>query len=272
VYDENIKNILTVDVEEWFHTVLFKHQFAGGNYSTNLIQNINDILGLLEEKNTRATFFIVGSIADKYPDIIREIARKGHEISSHGYSHSLVYKMSKEQFAADTDKSLCALAKVSNVPVLGYRACTWSITDKMHWAIDLLRSLGFRYDSSIYPLSINPFSSFCPDDRPHVVCGEFIEFPPSTFGFLGCRLPFSGGTFLRFLSYGFIKDKINKINKKGNPAMVYVHSWEFDDEVPQVKNLPAWMKYIQYKNILSVREKLCRLLEDFDFAPIRDFL
>jgi polysaccharide deacetylase family protein (PEP-CTERM system associated) len=267
-----VLNALSIDVEEWYQTVLFNRNYTGDSEMTNLPENIADILDLLDRHNVKATFFVVASVAEKYPDMIRTISGKGHEICSHGYSHKLVYKDSKQYFIKDVGYSLEVLSKLADKQILGYRAPTWSITKKMDWAIDSLCSLGLKYDSSIYPIGINLFDLQENYRRfPYEIKEDFIEFPPSTFKFLGYNFPFSGGIFLRFFPLDFIKKQIHDINKDKHPAVVYLHPWEFDHNYPKVALL-SWKHMIQYGNLESVKIKLESLLETFRFCPMRECL
>lgn len=266
--DQHVLNAISIDVEEWHQTALLNRE-GHNSIITDLPKNIYEILSLLDEYHTKATFFVVGSVAKKYPDVIKTISEKGHEIGSHGYLHRLVYKISKQEFIEDVSHSLNVLRKTTHTEIIGYRAPTWSITKNTHWAIDVLKSLGLRYDSSIYPMSINLFN--CRDFKkfPYEIIKDFIEFPPSIFQFLGFNFPFVGGTFLRFFSFNFIKNKIIEINRKGYPAMVYFHSWEFDDGAPNM-DVPKWKNLVQYGNLKSMKVKLRLLLRNFKFCSIKE--
>lgn len=269
--NQQVLNAITIDVEEWYQTILFNRERDNNIGITDLLKNMCEILSLLDRYNTKATFFIVGTVAEKYPDIVKMIAEKGHEIASHGYLHRLVYRMSKQDFIKDVGLSIDILRRDAQVEILGYRAPTWSIMKYTHWAIDVLKSLGLRYDSSIYPASTHLFN--CKDLKkfPYEIRNDFIEFPPSTFQFLGYNFPFAGGTFLRFFSFNFIKNRIMEINRKEYSAMVYFHSWEFSDEGLRL-NIPKWKYFIQYGNLRSVKVKLKLLLENFKFSSIREVL
>lgn len=264
-----MQNYLTIDVEEWYQTVLFgKDQ----NQASSLPQDLDNILLMLDEHNIRATFFIVGSVAQKYPASIRAIAKQGHEIASHGFLHKLVYRMSKDEFANDINKSIGTLEEITNIKVSGYRACTWSITEKMLWAIDILEAAGLRYDSSIYPVSLNPLKNKYFKNIPYKIKNNFLEFSPSVFNFLGWNIPFAGGTFLRFFSSSFMLSKIIQLNKAGYPAMLYFHSWEFDNQVALASDMPAWKRFIQYKNVGTVKHKIETMANNLKLGPISNSL
>lgn len=267
-----VRNALTIDVEEWYQTVLFKDSIRGKNVSTNLTHNIGRILSILEEYDTKATFFIVADVADKNPSFVKSILNSGHEIASHGYKHKLVYKYTHDEFRGDVERSFDILSNLSGTAILGYRACTWSTTNKMTWALDILKETGFRYDASIYPIALNPLTVRELRRYPHILSNGLIEFPPSVFTFWGYNFPFAGGTFLRFFPKEFIKHKINQINSLNKPAIVYLHSWEFDVYPEHLRQISFWKKFIQYANLDSVEQKLRFLLESFKFTTISEIL
>lgn len=267
----NIVNALTIDVEEWYQTILFLDTLHNKGQRTDLPENIYAILKMLDEHSVKATFFILGTVAKKYPDLIKHIAENGHEISSHGYKHKLVYKMTEQEFTEDTISSLEILKKCSGTHILGYRASTWSITPNMLWAIKKLRSLGLRYDSSIYPTSMNLFKCRKLRRSPYEILENFTEFPPSSFQFLDYNFPFAGGTFLRYFSQEFIDNKIAEINNVGSPSIIYFHSWEFDCDLP-LNKMSKWKKLIQYGNIHSVKPKIELLLQKYKFSSVKDVL
>lgn len=262
-------NALTIDVEEWYQTVFFNKAGYKNDMVTDLAKNIDEILELLEEYNIKATFFIVGLVAEKYPDLVKRIKNGGHEIGSHGYSHNLIYELSKEQFAEEAKKSTDIIEGIIKDKIIGYRASTWSITSRMTWAIDVLESLGFKYDSSIYPKSFNFNNSY--KRFPFEIKKGFIEFPPSTSRFLMLNLPFAGGIFMRFNRPGYIYNGISKVNKMGFPALIYFHSWEFSND-KSLSGIPTRKRFIQYGNIGSIKKKLNFLFKNFKFCPIRDLL
>jgi len=260
-------NYLTIDVEEWYQTVLLSGESKAFE-NTSLVENIESILFLLDKYNTKATFFIVGNLAEKYPETIRQIAKKGHEIASHGYSHRLVYKMSPEEFKNDVEKSLRILRKITNRDVDGFRASTWSINRNSPWAFDILESLGLKYDSSVYPFSLNLFNCLKLKTAPHEVGKNLYEFPPAVFNFMGWNFPFAGGTFMRLCPAQFIVQKVRQINASGNPAVIYFHSWEMNNKNFREPWVPKWKYFLQYANAGSVKYKIELLLRHFKFMPI----
>ncbi len=268
--DQQITNILSIDIEEWYQTIFFNNGM--NNYAiTDLPGDVEIILLLLEKYNTKATFFVLGSVAEKYPRLVKRIEQKSHEIASHGYLHRSVNKMSKQEFVADVKHSLAILRSLADAEILGYRAPNWSIDKNTYWALEELRSFGLRYDSSMYPIRIDILKVRNKERFPYKIADDFIEFPPSRFRFLGCDLPFSGGFFLRIFSLNFISRKIMEINQKGLPAMVSLHSWEFAKSVPIVK-IGRWKYKFQCINTNSLVHKLETLLKNFKFSAIREVL
>jgi polysaccharide deacetylase family protein (PEP-CTERM system associated) len=266
----SVLNALTFDVEEWFHTILFKNGTRAGGVSS-LPENISDILGILDRHSTKATFFILGAVAEAYPETVRLIHSKGHEIASHGYLHKLVYRLTRNEFEEDVGRSLDVLGRFTGQEISGYRAPTWSILKDTDWAIDVLKKSGLRYDSSIYPSSINLFECNKLKIMPYEITRGFVEFPPPIFKFLGYNLPFAGGVFLRLFSERLIVNKIRQLNHTGVPVLTYFHSWEFDRDLPRM-DIPAWKHFIQCSNLSSVRIKLELLLREFRFGTVKDVL
>ncbi|MCD4779807.1 MAG: polysaccharide deacetylase family protein [Candidatus Omnitrophica bacterium] len=266
-----ITNVLTVDVEEWYQTFLFYNTVYNDQHFSSLPRYMNEILDLFEEYQAQATFFVLGSVAEKYPELIRDMVRRGHEVASHGYSHQLVNRMTQQEFIHDVSVSLDILKSITGCDILGYRASTWSITKNITRAMQTLRSLGLKYDSSLYPVSRNIFRCSQQQCCPYEIIKGFIEFSPSTFRFLGCNCPFAGGTFLRFLPISFIRNRIRSINKIGQTAMIYFHPWEFYAVIPEAR-VPLWKNVIQWGNLPSVRRKLRCLLQEFKFSCVRDVI
>lgn len=264
-------NALAIYVEEWYHRndigvpTNIKSQYKG-----KVVEDVDKILSLLVEINVKATFFILGSIAEEYPQMIEKIHRSGHEIASHGYNHDLVYAKTRDEFRTDLKKSICLLQSIIDNKVLGYSAPSWSITNKSLWAIDILKEEDLLYDSSIFP--INTFLYGIPDFS-RFPCkigsnGNLIEFPPSTIRFLGRNIPFSGGIFFRLLPYWIIKRCLKQINKKEKkPVFIYLHSWELNHNQPKLE-LPIKKRIIPYANLDCTEEKLHNLLNDFKFVSI----
>ncbi|MFH0754509.1 MAG: polysaccharide deacetylase family protein [Candidatus Omnitrophota bacterium] len=262
-------NALTIDVEEWYQTVYFNKSGYDRKTATDLPQNVQEILWLLREKNLKATFFIVGLVAEKYPWLVKEIHQQGHEIGSHGYSHRLVFDLGPALFEQETRKSKDILEGIIQDKVIGYRASTWSITRRMPWAIDVLGSLGFKYDSSMYPAFVD--GGHGQGRFPFEIRKAFVEFPPSTWRVGVLNVPFCGGLFMRFFPEGWLDRGISGINEMGFPALVYFHSWEFSDG-SLLSGIPLWKRVAQYENVASMKRKLGVLFKGHEFCSIKTLL
>lgn len=265
-----IDNAISIDVEDWY--------YPDFSVSESHISKVSDkiliILDILGQHNIKATFFIVGMVAEKLPQIIKRISAAGHEIGTHGYMHKLVYNLKPEEFKDDLKKSVSILEDLSGEKVLGYRAPYASITKKSLWAFDIMYELGLKYDSSILP-SKN-FICGIPDCswKLHWARnrkGEIVEFPFSIFNLFGKNIPIGGGFYLRLLPYTLTKYCINQINRTHNPVMVYIHPRELDLEPPRFNVTLRW-NLIYYYNLKSTQEKLRSLLKDFNFLPVKDIV
>ena len=264
-----MKNILMIDLEDWYHGIELQNS-ALAKCKDRVEQNVQKVLWILSENKTKATFFILGCVAEKFPSLVREIAELGHEIGSHGYGHEFIYKLTKAQFASDLKKSIDILEQTIGNPIKSYRAPYFSITEKSIWALEILTEQGIEYDSSIVPL--NNYRYGIPDTPryPHQIKtqngGSLLEIPISTIKLFGRNLSLIGGFYLRFFPYSLIKRAIQRINREGDSAVVYLHPWELDPYHPKL-NLPPRIKLTHYHNLLSTERKLRALLKDFDFAP-----
>lgn len=266
-------NILTIDLEDWFQVYNFSKKIKFKDWDkqkSRIISNTNKLLKIMEQNKTKATFFCLGWVGEKYPALIEQIQSEGHEIASHGYSHKLVYQMSMSEFITDIKKSKLILEKITNEKIKGFRAPSFSITKSSIWALSILKKLHFKYDSSIFPI-IHPDYGI-PDAKPypHFTKNRLIEIPPSTIRFFNKTIPVAGGGYLRCYPYSFTRNAVKKINKK-YPAVVYLHPWEIDPNIPR-KRLPL-TKYIRnYTNLRTTEAKLKKLLKDFKFAPIKEVM
>ena len=223
----------------------------------------------------KATFFILGIVAEQHPELVQDIHKVGHEIASHGYGHELVYELTETQFRQDLLRSMRILEEITGGPILGYRAPSFSIVQKTPWALDILLELGFRYDSSIYPIQYDRYGIPNAQRFPHVVHsnGEKVlwEFPPCTYRLLGRNVPIAGGGYFRFFPYSLTRACIRSLHKKGLPAMVYLHPWELDSGQPRFK--PELKNRIRhYINLDKTEPRLKQLLRDFTFTTVSDFV
>ena len=273
----NNRNILTVDIEEYFHSPAFDALFGMEKWpmlESRLEFCANKMLGILEEFKVSATFFVLGWVAERFPEIIKEIHEKGHEIACHGYSHRFVYRMTPAEFRWEVGRTLEMLEGLVGESVQGYRAPAFTVTEDSLWALDILAEMGFKYDASIYPIYRLRYGIPNCDRFIHrISVGDYhlVEIPASTIAILGKNWPVAGGGYFRLYPYSFTHRAIRKINEEGHPAVVYIHPWELDPNQPRFKPDPK-NRFTHYFGLRTAEDKLRRLLRDFSFGPIRDFL
>lgn len=269
----NMENILTVDVEDWFHICGVENVLSEAITSqlqSRVVENTLKILKILDQKGGCATFFILGTVADRHPDLVRAIQSAGHEIATHGYAHQQVYTMTPESFRHDVIRSVRAITQATGLPVEGYRAPEWSIRNDALWALDILQQEGFAYDSSMAPLPIIGNQAF--NTVPHLLTlekGEIWEIPPLVATTPLVNLPLGGGWGLRTFPYTLIRFTIRKFNRQGWPALIYLHPREFDPETPRIR-LPLSKMFVLHAGIERTEKRLTRLLEDFKFTTVTD--
>lgn len=268
-----VKNILTVDVEEAFHRndlTLSSHQreILGGR----VVEQTQRLLALLKAAGQRGTFFVLGEVAEQYPDLVKQLGEHGFEVGLHGYHHHLVYEQEEETFRCETHAAKVLLEKIGGGEVIGFRAPSWSITQKSLWALRTLADMGLQYDSSILPA--RAYLGGIRQSHPGIHRrkeAEIMEVPPSVVSIGRFRFPFSGGLYLRILPYGFIRACIKRLNTRGLPAVIYLHPWELDTGLPRLK--VGWKgRYALYHNLDTVQTKIERLLAEFSFAPVCEVL
>jgi len=268
-------NLLTFDIEDWFHTSALRRFVDAGSWDqleSRAVANVHLILEILSQHQTLATFFILGWMAERYPRLVQEIDRAGHEIASHGYRHQLIYELDRDTFKNYVRSAKQLLEDLTGKPVWGYRATSFSIVSKTLWALDILRESGFVYDASMFPVKhdiygIDGFPRF-----PFVLENGLIEIPASTLRLLGKNIPMAGGGYFRLYPYLVTQKGIRLINRSGYPAVVYLHPWELDPGCPRVANADRLTRFRQYVNLDKTRERLTRLLTDFNFMPIIDYV
>jgi len=273
-----IKNVLTVDVEDWYHICDIEHILPPSLWDqceSRILANIEKLLTLLSRFKVQATFFVLGYIAERTPEIVKMIYLEGHEIASHGYAHLQVYKQKKEEFLQDLLRSKTLVEELTGEKMIGYRAPEWSICDgekNSYWALDLLAQNGFFYDSSIAPLRFIgiPSAPTIPYDI-STSYGEIREFPPLVMRSPLGNLPIGGGWGLRIFPYRSIWKTIDQLNCLGHPALIFCHPSEFDTFSPPIA-LPWIKRFVCYGKIRTTEERLVRLLSDFEFTMMRRVL
>lgn len=267
-------NAITVDVEDWYQSFENIDYASWHKYESRITASVDKCLKLLGDYGVKATFFILGYVAENNPEVVKMISAEGHELGTHGYNHQLVYNLTPDEFAADLRKSIRLIEELSAAKVLGYRAPAWSITEKSKWALDIIFREGLLYDSSISPFVSYLYGMRGCNKEPHVILKEgeraLYEFPLSTVRFLKRDLPAGGGFFTRLYPYWFIRRSFRKINSEGRPVIFYFHPWDLDQGQPRLK-LPLRMRR-HYYNLKTTEKKIRRLLSDFKFAPVKDIL
>lgn len=273
-----IKNAITIDVEDWFQVSLFRNHVRREEWDqmpSTVVKNTCRILDLFAKKNVKATFFTLGWVAERFPEIVVAIQDCGHEIASHGYGHQIIYELSREEFFRDVQKSLHILESITGVPVRGYRAPSYSITRSSMWAWEVLAQLGITMDSSIFPVKHDlygiPDAPRFPFEIRLASGPRLIEFPLSTVKMLGKNVPMAGGGYLRLYPYWFIRNSVRRINAEGKPAIIYLHPWEVDPELPRL-NLGTFKTMRHYGNLALTTERLSRLLDEFAFGTMQEVL
>lgn len=272
-------NAMTVDVEDYFHVsalseVISRNDWASLEFRAE--RSTDRLLEMFAEKNVKATFFVLGWVTEKSPALVRRIHDAGHEIACHGLTHELVYRQTPEVFRDETSRSKAMLEDTIGAPVVGYRAASYSITSKSLWALDILCELGFKYDSSIFPIAHDRYGIPGADQRPGPIAApngaRIVEFPLSTRSVLGVRVPVAGGGYFRLLPYWFTRWALAGVNREdAMPFVFYLHPWEIDPEQPRVR-ASLLSRFRHYNNLHKCEARLRALLDDFRFATMREVL
>ena len=269
-------NALSFDVEDYFQVTAFEHvvdRCRWDTMETRIERNCEKIISILGDYGVKATFFVLGWVAERHPILIRTIFNEGHEIASHGFNHTLVYRQSKEAFKEDIVKTKTILEDITGSRIKGYRAPTFSINNDSLWALDILYDQGYVYDSSIFPSVKHNHHRFNAAHRfPHLIeinhKGKIKEFPLSTLKLLGMNLPIGGGGYLRLLPLKFVERGIKLINKKEHqPAIIYMHPWELDPEQPRIA-AGMLSRFRHYVNLKTTESKLRSLIRTFNFTTL----
>jgi polysaccharide deacetylase family protein (PEP-CTERM system associated) len=272
-------NAFSVDVEDWYQVSDFESvvEFSRWDeYESRVVANTERVLALLDEHRVSGTFFILTWNAERHPELVRRIADAGHEIASHGYRHRLIYEQTPAEFRDDLLRSKKILEDLTGRPVWGYRAPSFSLTAASLWALDVLLESGFRYDSSIFPVSDRlygiPGARRFPFVIRHDGDRELVEFPMSTARAMNRNWPLGGGAYLRLFPYAYMRWGIRRVNAEGQPALVYVHPWELDPGQPRIAARGKRGISTHYINLRRTEGRLRALLRDFPFVPMRQVL
>ena len=283
-----MKNMLSIDFEDW-HQLVHRHvtDALGGVSETNLRRQMDTLLQVLADRGVHATFFALGMVAERCPDVVRTIAAGGHEIACHGYAHLIVKRITPPEFREDTRRAKYLLEDLTGQPVLGYRAAEFSIDSQSLWALEILAELGFEYDSSIFPIRHRRYGipGFSPQpQRYRLASGASIaEVPISTIVLAGSRMPVAGGGYFRLLPFQALAWSVRRLNAEGLPMVTYFHPYEFDprplDIMPSLERgrfrirlrASRW-NFHQNLNRRTMLPKLLALLDRFQFTTCRSYL
>ena len=271
-----MQHLFTVDLEDWYCTRAVESVLARsewGKCESRIRVGTQKLLNLLEKRGIEATFFVLGYVAERDPELIREIADRGHEIATHGYAHRSLEEMFPEEFRDDLLHSIEIIERISGVKVSGFRAPNFSLTKKTaSWALDIMGECHLLYDSSIFPAHTHPAHSFVGEIPViHQLENGMIEAPVSCIELCGLRLPATGGAYFRQAPFWLSNALIEGCERQGSPALFYIHPWELDDEQPRLA-LPLLQRLRQYRGIASLYDKLERLTSRFQFTSIRCLL
>ncbi|MFL0796117.1 MAG: DUF3473 domain-containing protein [Cellvibrionaceae bacterium] len=271
---------LTIDVEDYYHVSALASAITPNDWDkwpSRVVNNTQRLLELFQKHAVKGTFFILGSVAEKQPQLIRDIAEAGHEVASHGYSHQLVYKQTPEVFREETRQSKEIIEDLSGQAVTGYRAASYSITRQSLWALDILGELGFKWDSSIFPVYHDRYGIPDSPKSPYNIQTSqghtLTEYPLTSAALGNYHLPIAGGGYFRLFPYPLFKWLFSRASRQSSsPCMFYLHPWEIDDEQPRVSGISQLSKFRHYNNLDKCEQRLEKMLEDFPFSTVKNSL
>lgn len=270
-----MKNAFSIDLEYWWCNE-FLDRYLPANRKDYFKESLKPLLDILDKYNTRATFFVLGIVAERYPEVIEDIYSRGHEIACHAYSHQSIDKLGKDGLEEEIKKTLKYIGKYDPK---GFRAPNFSLNKNTTWAFEILEKYGFRYDSSIFPIKTMlygvpdaPIGIYRPSQEDITINnpdGAIIEFPLTVLK-MGINIPVAGGFYLRVLPIWFLKWAIKQVNKT-RPAVIYIHPWETYADIPKIKT-PSLSRFIAYHGVGSSLQKIEALLKEFTFSTVREVL
>lgn len=269
-------NAMTIDVEDYFHVSAFApyiDPMCWGEFDCRAPDNTRRLLDILDERGVRATFFILGWVADRHPGLVQEIHARGHEVGSHSFSHQLVYQLTPQAFREDLRRANRTLEDIIQQPVVSYRAPSFSITQRSRWALEILVEEGIQFDSSVFPIVHDRYGiPGAPRDIHWITTpsGGLWEFPPSVARVTGWNLPVSGGGYFRLYPFAMTAKLLARINATENrPFMFYLHPWEIDPGQPRLAHGSRFSQWRHYVNLDRTEHKLQQLLRQFSFDAMR---
>lgn len=269
-------NILTVDLEEWYHPEYVRKK-ALPSKEERIIHSLKTTLALLNKWNLNATFFVVGELAEKHPEIIETLRDNNHEIAFHGYHHEPLWKSNAKMLRLEIEKFNSLIGE----KCAGFRAPSFSLSNETKWALKVLVNSGYRYDSSLFPARTPLYGIWNAPTTPYKPSHENItekdettklwEFPLLVYKLKGINVPVAGGFYMRFFSVSLIAKAIKKLNQQGFPAVVFFHNWELDPETPRLK-LGLYRYFVTYHKLKETSMKLERLLSRFKFTSVKEYM
>lgn len=275
-----ITHAMTVDVEDYYHVAAFGQVIRLEDWEkwpSRVEANTDRLLQLFADANIHITFFILGWVAERYPELVRRIHQQGHEVASHGFSHQLVYRQTPEVFREETARSKTLLEDLTGEAILGYRAASYSVTRKSLWALDILADLGFEWDSSIFPTRHDNYGIPGSPEEPYRIVTrsgkQLTEFPLTTARVLGQAIPAAGGGYFRQYPYALSRWLFDRASlNQTMPRIFYLHPWEIDPAQPRVPNASWFSNFRHYTNLDKCLPRLERMLSDFRFGSISQSL
>ncbi len=274
----DVLNAMTVDVEDYFHVSAFDGVLPRSQWDSigsRVVANTERILDIFADMDVRATFFVLGWVAERHPGLVRRIAAAGHELASHGYAHRLVYDLTPSMFRDDIRRSKNIMEQAASVAVRGYRAPSYSVTPRSLWALDILIDEGFTYDASIFPIHHDRYGIPLSPRHPYRISrerGEILEAPASTVRWGPFNFPVAGGGYFRILPYEWTRWGITRINRdEQRAAIFYIHPWEVDPEQPRLSG-SVLSRFRHYRNLDKTEARLRQMLKDFRFGPMTAIL
>jgi len=265
-------NALTIDVEDWHHDAAGLLDGASNGHEPRVERNLRRLLDLLDAAGARATLFVLGEIAERFPGLVRDAFSRGHEIASHGDRHRPVGTMLRREFRDDVARSLACLEDATGSRVRGYRAPYFSLKADVHWPGDVLAELGLAYDSSVLPIDRAPGLELVSPREPYRLASGIWEVPVaiSRYGFW--NLPLLGGFAMRLLPIGFVERRLREFNEQVGPAVVHLHPWEIDADGPEMPSVPRPIRALKRFGRSGLEQKLARLLGAHAFGSIAEVL
>jgi polysaccharide deacetylase family protein (PEP-CTERM system associated) len=276
-----MRNAFSVDVEDYYQVGAFSRIISFDDWDkweSRVVTNtcrILDVLDTATAEPVNATFFVLGWVAERYPNLVPEIVSRGHEVASHGFGHRLVYEQTESEFREDVIRARQILRSQSGQEVIGFRAPSFSIVKRTSWAHEILVEAGYKYDSSVFPIYHDLHGN---PDAPREIhkietaTGSIVEFPPAVVKCLGQNLPIGGGGYFRFFPYFVTKMCLCSVNKQNLPFVFYIHPWETDPDQPHIPNAPLKSRFRHYLNLNRTTKRLTKLLNDFSFTTVQNIL